>query len=99
MISSGETYIGSTNTDLSVSANLKVLLSNSTEILNSFGDFPQSITLEGDTTNIRIIQVVSKTHLVIMTLKSFNQSKIEQLIDKNVNLIQKVNNLITSTSK
>jgi hypothetical protein len=85
--------------ELSVSANLKLLLSTATDMATMVGDTPEMIVLESEAKNIRVIQVVPNCNLVVMCDKKAKQETIEEQIRKTIDLLQKLNVLITLTGK
>lgn len=88
LITSGN-VLSSTNSDLSISANLRILISHSTDLMNSALDHPQTLRIEGDTVNIQIIHVEHLTHLVVVSLKNADQKKVDTVVNQASDLIRK----------
>lgn len=57
--------------------------------MNSALDHPQALRLEGEQSNIQVIQAEQYTHLVILCQKKANQQKVDEAIRNAVALIRK----------
>ncbi|KAL0488226.1 adenylosuccinate synthetase [Acrasis kona] len=88
LITSGN-VLQSTNSDLSLTANLKILNSHTTDLMNSALDHPQMLRIEGETTTIQVIQVEHLTHLVVLCLKNADRKFMDAIIFESVTLLKK----------
>jgi len=80
--------------DWNLEAFLGHLISTSNDLV---GGTPQSIVIEGDATNIQVIQVAPSYHLVCYVLKNIDPKIIEMAIHKAVKLLRQVHDLLTHT--
>jgi len=82
-----------------MTANLRVLTSACTDLMSSlYNDLPQVLTLCCDSMNIKIVQVVPYTFLVVTVTKNALQDKVAIAVDAATNLLQKLNQMISNTS-
>jgi hypothetical protein len=88
----------STNTDLGVSANLKFLLSSTTDLSNIVDDSFKNIILEDGEGSLRVIQVVKETYLIVRTVKYMNEDVIDEALTKCLILVKLIDSLILKTS-
>jgi predicted regulator of Ras-like GTPase activity (Roadblock/LC7/MglB family) len=96
LITSGH-VLQSTNVDLSLNSNLKILISHTTDLMNSALDHPQVLRIEGETTNIQVIQVEHQTHLVVLCQKNADRKLMDAIINESVTLLKKIYTLLTNT--
>jgi hypothetical protein len=80
--------------DWNMEAFLGHLISTSNDLM---GGSPHSIVIEGDVTNVQVIQVAPTYHLVCYVLKSIDPKIIEAAINKAVKLLKQVHDLLTHT--
>jgi hypothetical protein len=68
--------------------------------VNSALDHPQVLRIEGETTNIQVIQVEHLTHLVVLCQKNADRKLMDAIINESVTLLKKsmlnIANLLTS---
>lgn len=57
--------------------------------MNSALDHPQVLRIEGETTNIQVIQVEHLTHLVVLCQKNADRKLIDAIINESVTLLKK----------
>jgi hypothetical protein len=57
--------------------------------VNSALDYPQVLRIEGETTNIQVIQVEHQTHLVVLCQKNADRKLMETIINESVVLLKK----------
>jgi hypothetical protein len=97
LVSNGN--LPSTNTDLGVSANLKFLLSSTTDLSNIVVDDSfKNIILEDGEGSLRVIQVVKETYLIVRTVKYMNEDVVDEALLNCINLIKLIDSLILKTS-
>ncbi len=60
-----------------------------TRVVNSALDYPQVLRIEGETTNIQVIQVEHQTHLVVLCQKNADRKLMETIINESVVLLKK----------
>ncbi len=60
-----------------------------TLVVNSALDYPQVLRIEGETTNIQVIQVEHQTHLVVLCQKNADRKLMETIINESVVLLKK----------
>lgn len=92
--SSHHRVLSSIFADWNLEAFLGHLISTSNDLV---GGTPQSIVIEGDATNIQVIQVAPSYHLVCYVLKNIDPRVIEVSIQKAVKLLRQVHDLLTHT--